>query len=99
MAKRTSLKGMGASIFEPGAERPEGEQASKEARQRTGTPARHHTSRIKKATFYLPEQTLDRLEAVWIAARGKKPAAKVSKSELVTSALDTFLREQGAAGK
>ena len=86
MAKRSSLKGLGARLFEPAAE-----EAVAPSRQNTSLPAHQHGPRYPKATFYLPASLIERLEQAWLERRRR--GAKVKKSDLVRIALEAFLAD------
>jgi hypothetical protein len=88
---RQSIRGKGASIFEP---QTEGEQhAGTTARQHAGIPAQRGP-RYPKATFYLPESLLTQLDRAWLAQRSND--SKCTKSALVAQALEAYLEERPA---
>lgn len=80
--KRTTLKGKGKDLYFP-----------------TSTPARQHTStetaeqKVEKATFYLPPEVTEQLEAGWFELRKEFKNKKVSKSAIVAEALKRFMRD------
>jgi len=87
MAKRTRVKGKGASIFF-GEDKP--------ASQHTNIPVKQHTGKTvntSKATFYLPIDLIDDLEDTWLSLRGKYKNRKVAKSEIAQIALEEIIKE------
>jgi hypothetical protein len=86
MAKRSSLRGLGARLFEPGAQ-----SAGAPSHQDTSLPVHQHGPRYPKATFYLPASLIERLEQAWLERRRR--GVKVKKSDLVRIALEAFLAD------
>lgn len=80
MVKRVRVKGKGAEIF-LGEEEPA--QTSKSAK----FPG------ITKATFYLPVNLINDLEAAWLSLRSKYRDRKVTKSEIAQIALEEILKD------
>src|SRR4051812_41996804 len=94
MAKRTSMKGMGADLYfqpsEQEASEPASQQASIASQQQSVSPpsqlASNTPSSLIKVTLYLtPEQNL-KLETIRLER--KRKGEKVDKSELVREAID-----------
>lgn len=95
MAERPRIKGRGAEIF-LGSGRPASQQTSKPAKQRTSKPAQQHFGKpvnATKATFYLPVNLVDELDATWLSLRSKYRDKKVSKSEIAQIALEEILKD------
>jgi hypothetical protein len=84
MAKRPSLKGRGADIFNIGEENNDATPSHKHA----GMPAQQHAL-YPKATYYLPQSLQDKLEDVWMMKRKKN--RKIKKSDIVREALESYL--------
>lgn len=85
MVKRTSLKGLGAKLFEP-------QEGNLPARHHDGIPAQQRAGRYPKATFYLSQSLLARLDGAWMEERRRN--LKIKKSDLVSAALEAFLSER-----
>lgn len=86
MTKRPTLKGKGADIFLGGEK---------------DTPEKHHTDvpaqqYADKATFYLPADLLDRLDALWLTMR--RSNRRLRKSNLVKDFIEKGLKEYEAKG-
>ncbi len=80
MGKRASIKGKGMDIFIP----------SKEEKQEAVMTDKSHA----KATFYLPQSLLDRLDLAWIKQRMRQRG--LTKSYFVESMLTKELKEYEA---
>lgn len=80
--KRTSMKGKGKELYFP-----------------TSTPASQHAvktteeQKVEKATFYLPPEVTEQLEASWFELRKEFKDKKVSKSAIVAEAVKRFTRD------
>lgn len=93
MAKRHSIKGMGADIFL-------GRDAGKPEQGRDGTPSQQRNSvpsqqNTIKATFYLPKSTVDSIENLWLDERRKRK--KLTKSQVVMELLEAGLKGRGVS--
>ncbi len=83
--KRPSVKGKGADIFLSGDSKAPSSHKLKGEQER------------KKATFYIPQDIVDALDDAWLDMRRIK--RDVTKSELVTVALERALSDYADKGK
>ncbi|MCJ7783834.1 MAG: hypothetical protein MUP41_07855 [Desulfobacterales bacterium] len=89
MTKRQSLKGKGADIFTSGAE-------VIPSHQPTITPAKRPAGKMGrpvKSTFYLSKNAADKLEDVWVDLRRANRKLGISKSDIVSKALEKTLEQ------
>lgn len=70
--------------------KPEGQKDSTPAHHKASIPVRHNTSIMVKATYYLPAEIVNGLEAFWL--RERQEGRKTSKSAIVGEALKKYIR-------
>jgi hypothetical protein len=89
MAKRQSMRGMGADAFfnSPQPAAPD-QQAGIPAHQQASVPAAAATDELVKATFYLKPDQVMKLEQLRLARRQR--GQKIDKSALVREAIDAL---------
>lgn len=91
--KRPTVKGLGTKLFDPGSD-----SAVTTSRGQDGIPSQQRDGiesredKYPKATFYLPNALLERLDKLWISRRNRD--RRVKKSDLVREALELYITEQ-----
>ena len=86
MAKRESMRGRGADAFY--SEQPANPQASTPASQQASKPALNEAGELVKATFYLTQAQILKLEQLRLNRR--QQGQKVDKSALVREAIEAL---------
>jgi hypothetical protein len=85
---------MGTKLFDPGSDTAvttSRGQNGMTLQQRDGIESQQQ-EKYPKATFYLPNALLERLDKLWISRRNRD--RRVKKSDLVREALETYITEQ-----